>query len=187
MSDLYLSFPFHLKSDDSFLDTKEVYQKLKWMRVNYPDFKAKNYPGIDNFDERINQQLNLEPYLLPDIENQITQGPLKYSVVIPTYNFKNYIINTVRHLFLQDFNAQEFEVIVVDDGSTDGTEEIIKQELSELIKKYNFKYIYFPRTSERTMGDGAFRAGIARNLGVKHARGEYVCFLDSDILTDKSF
>lgn len=183
----YFYFPLHLKKDDPFYETNWVNKKLLSFKTKYPKLSIKPYPGIDVYDPRINPELNLEPYILPNVSYSLPNNRLKISVVIPTYNFKNYIANTVRHLLDQDLPNNEYEIIVVDDGSTDGSEEFVLDHLKDRLENHNFKYIYFPRPGERRMGDGNFRAGIARNLGVKHSSGEYLCFLDSDIITPKNF
>lgn len=86
-----------------------------------------------------------------------------FSIIIPTYNRASFIENTVKSALQQDYD--KFEVIVVDDGSTDTTEIVIKN-----INNSKIRYYY---------KDNAERAA-ARNFGVKHAKGDYVCFLDSD-------
>lgn len=88
---------------------------------------------------------------------------LLFSIVIPTYNRASFIKKTVDSVLNQTY--QNFEVIVVDDGSTDNTEEIIRQ-----IESTKIKYIKI-KNSER---------GFARNQGTLMASGAYVTFLDSD-------
>ncbi|MCK4663611.1 MAG: glycosyltransferase family 2 protein [Bacteroidales bacterium] len=86
-----------------------------------------------------------------------------FSVIIPTYNRANFIYKTVKSVLDQTY--QNFEVIVIDDGSTDNTEKIVKS-----IKDQRLKY-YKKKNGER---------GAARNFGASKANGEYVTFLDSD-------
>jgi hypothetical protein len=87
-----------------------------------------------------------------------------FSIVIPTFNRAKLIGATLESVFAQSFN--DFEVIVVDDGSVDQTEAAIVpwRDRLTLLKQDN-------------QGPGP-----ARNLGARHARGEYLCFLDSDDL-----
>jgi glycosyltransferase involved in cell wall biosynthesis len=87
-----------------------------------------------------------------------------FSVIIPSYNRAAFIPETLRSVFAQEF--KDFEVIVVDDGSTDDTVERIEQ--------YR-RQIKFLQQANR--GPGA-----ARNLGVQQAQGQYIAFLDSDDL-----
>ena len=86
------------------------------------------------------------------------------SVVIPTYNREKYIGQTVESVLNQTYS--NFEVIVVDDGSTDGTKKALLKYASRL------KYI-FQSNSER---------GASRNKGLKESKGEFIAFLDSDDL-----
>lgn len=88
---------------------------------------------------------------------------LKFSIVIPTYNRVEFILLAIRSVLNQTY--QNFELIIVDDGSTDKTPEVIA-----LIEDERVKYVRI-ENSER---------GKARNTGVNLATGDYVTFLDSD-------
>ena len=87
-----------------------------------------------------------------------------FSVVIPTYNRASLLEETLASVFAQTLT--DHEVIVVDDGSTDGT--------PALLARYGERIRVFRQ-------DNAGQ-GVARNLGIREARGEYVAFLDSDDL-----
>ena len=86
----------------------------------------------------------------------------KVSVVIPTYNRESFIEETIESVLNQTF--KDFEIIVVDDGSTDNTKEKLKRfgTKIKLIEQKN---------SERA---------VSRNNGVKNSNSEYIAFLDSD-------
>lgn len=86
-----------------------------------------------------------------------------FSVVIPVYNRANIIKKTIQSVLNQSFT--NFEVIVVDDGSSDDTSNEVKS-----IDDKRVKYI-FQANSERS---------VARNNGAKNALGEFLLFLDSD-------
>ncbi len=86
-----------------------------------------------------------------------------FSIIIPTFNRAHLIPDTLQSIFNQSY--PHFEIIVVDDGSTDNTEEVIKSIPSEKIR-----YFKIPN-SER---------GYARNFGASKARGTYLNFFDSD-------
>ena len=86
----------------------------------------------------------------------------KISIIIPTYNSAQYICEAIESVLNQTY--KDFEIIVVDDGSTDNTKEVIKPYLNKI------KYIY-----QQNSGPSA-----ARNRGIKEAKGEYIAFLDAD-------
>lgn len=86
------------------------------------------------------------------------------SIIIPTYNRKEAIIKLIDSLSNQ--KNKNFEIIVIDDGSTDGTYDILKKSIS--IKNFS---IYRIKNSER---------GAARNFGATKSKGEYLNFFDSD-------
>lgn len=88
-----------------------------------------------------------------------------FSVIIPTYNRQKSIVEAVESVLSQTFDA--FELIVIDDGSTDNTAELVKP-IAE--RDNRFRYIY---------QDNAERSA-ARNHGISLAKGQYICFLDSD-------
>ena len=87
------------------------------------------------------------------------------SVIVPFYNAEFFLAESLNSLVAQNFNLP-FEVIMVDDGSTDNSLSIIKKTNQSYIKVFSL-----PSNS----GPAA-----ARNLGLKKARGDYVFFLDAD-------
>ena len=88
-----------------------------------------------------------------------------FSIIIATYNRERHLPVALNSILKQEF--KEYEIIVVDDGSTDNTREVI----SDLIKNNPCIKYYFKENEERS---------IARNYGIMHATGKYVGFLDSD-------
>ncbi|HNL82503.1 MAG TPA: glycosyltransferase family A protein [Chitinophagaceae bacterium] len=87
-----------------------------------------------------------------------------FSIVVPTYNRAHLITSTIESLTKQDYT--NFEIIIVDDGSTDNTAEVIAPFLSDARISY-----YKKNNAERA---------AARNYGATKAKGEYVNFFDSD-------
>jgi glycosyltransferase involved in cell wall biosynthesis len=85
-----------------------------------------------------------------------------FSVVIPTYNRVRLIRKALDSVLGQDY--QDFEIIVVDDGSTDGTEHVLECFAGKI----------------RIFHQENHGPGAARNLGAQKSRGEYIAFLDSD-------
>lgn len=86
----------------------------------------------------------------------------KLSVCIPTYNCKQFLQRALDSVYLQAFS--DYEILIVDDGSTDGTEQMLEA------NGFAGRYYRFDR-----MGQQA-----ARNKLIELARGEYITFLDSD-------
>lgn len=87
------------------------------------------------------------------------------SIVIPCFNAEKTLIRTLDSVMDQKYKT--IEVIIVDDGSTDGTSEIIKQ--------YEKKYSFVKSIAQQNKGVSA-----ARNNGVKIAKGNWIAFLDAD-------
>jgi glycosyltransferase involved in cell wall biosynthesis len=88
----------------------------------------------------------------------------KVSICVPTYNRKDYLRETLDSIFAQTY--KDYEVVVVDDGSTDGTAEMLKD------IDYPIRYHW-----QKNSGDAA-----ARNKMIKLAQGEFITFIDSDDL-----
>ena len=87
---------------------------------------------------------------------------MKVSVIIPTFNRKKTIGRAIQSVKNQSLSP--FEILIIDDGSKDGTEEWVKE------KFQNIKYIY-----QNNQG-----VSSARNIGIENAYGDWVAFLDSD-------
>ena len=90
----------------------------------------------------------------------------KVSVIVPVYNSCEYIGSTLDSIINQDFSS--FELIVIDDGSTDNSLEIIKEKLSKSTISYEIIH-------QENAG-----VSCARNVGIEKATGEYFVFVDSD-------
>ena len=95
---------------------------------------------------------------------------MRFSIIIPTYNRVAFLPKAIESVLAQTY--PDWELIIVDDGSTDNTHEVVSLYTDERIT-----YIY-QENAERS---------AARNNGIVHAKGEYVCFLDSDDYLLKSF
>lgn len=93
--------------------------------------------------------------------------PPLISVLVPTYNRKALLRESLESIFAQEFTG--YEVIVVDDGSNDGTEKM----MSGLRNRSNLRYICVNHSG---------LPGKVRNIGAAEGQGEYLAFLDSDDL-----
>jgi radical SAM protein with 4Fe4S-binding SPASM domain len=118
------------------------------------------------------------PCVTPYAQNIVSDKQPKISIIIPTYNRKELLEPALMSLFNQDYPKNQYEIIVVDDGSNDGTMEMVKQ----LSPTCSLKYIYWPRAKPYVFGEPGNRAGPARNLGVKNSQGELLLFWDSDMV-----
>lgn len=88
------------------------------------------------------------------------------SVVLDTYNHERFIAGAIRSALEQDYPRQQIEILVVDDGSTDGTAEIVRK--------------FEPQVRLLRKPNGGQASAI--NYGIAHATGEFIAFLDGDDL-----
>ena len=87
------------------------------------------------------------------------------SIIIPAYNVQEYIADYLESIVLQTYS--DYEVIIVNDGSTDSTQSICEQ--------FNGRIRNLKIINKSNEGQA-----IARNIGTQNANGQYICFLDSD-------
>ena len=174
---IYMSFPCSHQKHPKLFPHQKIYHFLK--KDFYPP------PPFDAYNLSIPTDLKLEPEIAPVWEKTVSLSLQKQrlaSVILPAYNVEKELFWTLSHLAKQDLDKKEWEVIVVDDGSTQNLSNHLKD--WSFLKKINFKLLIFPRQQNRTgFKDHRFRAGVARNLGVKQAGGLHLIFLDADILT----
>lgn len=95
---------------------------------------------------------------------------MKFSIVVPVYNVEKYIINCLESINEQSY--KNFEVIIVNDGSPDNSEKLIKKFIKD---KKQFKYY---KKENGGLSD-------ARNYGLKYVTGDYIIFVDSDDTINK--
>src|SRR5215216_518469 len=105
-----------------------------------------------------------EGFIMPDL-------PM-VSVIIPTYNRKDLLRETLDSLAQQTYPSDRFEVIIVDDGSTDGTRQITAE-------TFPFSLRYGQQSNQ---GDAA-----ARNFGAQQSQADILVFLDDDILVEPDY
>ena len=98
---------------------------------------------------------------------------IKVSVIIPIYNVEEYLEECLQSVV--DQTLEDLQVIMVDDGSLDGS--------TDIAKKFASRYDHFEYVRQVNGG-----LGNARNTGVKYAKGKYIIFLDSDdIVPDDAY
>lgn len=101
------------------------------------------------------------------------QNDLLASVLICTRNRSEYLGNSIRKAAVQELSYGNFEIIVVDNGSTDHTPEVV-QECQATIRKTSFHYVV-----ETDVG-----LSVARNRAMREANGRIFCFLDDDAVPE---
>lgn len=89
----------------------------------------------------------------------------KVSVILPTYNRAHFIEGTIKSVLAQTY--QDYELIIVDDASTDSTTEVVTGFRSQKIRYFKLEKV---------------GRSIARNFGLKQSTGDFICFIDSDDL-----
>lgn len=97
----------------------------------------------------------------------------KYSIIVATYNRIQEMKELISSLRAMTFSADDFELVVVDDGSSDGTADFIQSLETEFDIQYHF---------QQNQGPGA-----ARNRAMSEARGDYFIFLDSDVIVPEHY
>ena len=106
-------------------------------------------------------------YLAQTVLSTETGGYMKFSIIMPAYNSEKYIAETLDCLLSQ--NEKDIEIVVVNDGSTDSTQQIVES--------YAEKFPQIVLVNQENAGVSA-----ARNNGIEKANGEYIIFIDSDDL-----
>ena len=91
------------------------------------------------------------------------------SIIVPTFNRKTELEQCVKSLL--NLTYKDYEIIIVDDGSSDGTE--------ELIRGLDANIVYI---RQKNAGPA-----VARNTGIQHMKGEFAVFTDSDCIVDKKW
>ena len=91
------------------------------------------------------------------------------SIIIPSFNEEKYIGDCLSSIFNSDYPTEKFEVILIDNGSTDKTVSIAKQYPIDVYIKKEVK------------------VGALRNLGVAHSRGQFIIFIDSDCTVERDW
>lgn len=99
---------------------------------------------------------------------------MKFSIIVPTFDRLKLLDNCIRSLLSQDYPKNKYEVIIIDDGSTDNTANIV-----ESFKKKHSNVRYY-----KIKNSGP---AIARNLGLKKAKGNFIAFTDDDCTVEKEW
>lgn len=97
----------------------------------------------------------------------MAENPIKYSFIVPVYNGEDFLQDCIRSLCDIDYCPKSYEIIIINDGSTDSTQTIIDNLISE---HSNIRSACQPNQGQ----------GEARNLGISLAKGEWILFADAD-------
>ena len=98
---------------------------------------------------------------------------MKLSIIIPVYNAEKYLTRCLESVFNQDLPTDEYEVLCINDGSTDYSEDI----LLDFAKRHT-NLIYIKQNNQGV--------SVARNQGLDRAKGEYITFVDADDFLEKN-
>lgn len=101
---------------------------------------------------------------------------MRISVIIPYYNREDLLLNTLKSFQLQTINKDEYEIVIIDDGSNEN----IDHKINALKLNINISYNYFQRNSKSC-------AALARNRGIEKSKGEILIFLDCDQIVSPNF
>lgn len=160
-------------------DLSNKNNELKKYKIPFNDFdeyliESYNFPFVrPPFSEQAKRIFSVmedvASYLIKVVEDSPVH-PL-ISVIMPVYNRKDVVMNAIDSVLAQTYD--NFELIVIDDASTDGTTDLLKQINHEKVR------VIFHEKNKYASG--------ARNTGLKNSKGEYVAYLDSDNLFDERY
>jgi GT2 family glycosyltransferase len=137
--------------------------------------KEKNNPNnLRETKNKINEVHKSDNRLYKMIINNNHNHPIKVSIIMPTYNKYDQTSLSLYGLSKQTFPYSDYEVILVDDASSDKTPNIIR----EIDVPFKFKYIQMKQNKGRSS---------VRNIGINHAEGDVLIFLDGEMLTSPHF
>ncbi|MDC0980132.1 glycosyltransferase [Bdellovibrionales bacterium] len=185
--EFYFYFPTPQERESQLHSVRQIKERVGQFRKRYGDLTIQGRSGLDIYDPRIKEDQDLEPMIPPSFESSVLNRDVKISVIIPSHNNSLYLSVVVKHLTRQDLSSRLFEIVLVDDGSDDGTFEYFRDFVQTHRDQFNLKLIHFPRERSGQMGERPFRASVARNLGVKNSVGEIYVFLDPDILVPSNY
>ena len=145
--------------------TKLLVEKLKYLHLNYHDIEF--VPENNRYKQLYRQEKQKLLSKIADYESKAL-----ISIIVPIYNVEKYLRQCLDSI--QDQSYQNFECLLINDGSPDNSADICKEYVS---KDPRFRYI------EKENGG----VSSARNLGLEHSKGEYITFIDSDDWVDLDY
>ena len=145
--------------------TKLLVEKLKYLHLNYHDIEF--LPENNQYKQLYQQEKQKLLSKIADYESKAL-----ISIIVPIYNVEKYLRQCLDSI--QDQTYQNFECLLINDGSSDNSADICREYVS---KDSRFRYI------EKENGG----VSSARNLGLEHSKGEYITFIDSDDWVDSDY
>ena len=145
--------------------TKLLVEKLKYLHLNYHDIEF--VPENNQYKQLYKQEKQKLLSKIADYESKAL-----ISIIVPIYNVEKYLRQCLDSI--RDQSYQNFECLLINDGSPDNSADICKEYVS---KDPRFRYI------EKENGG----VSSARNLGLEHSKGEYITFIDSDDWVDSDY
>ena len=152
---------------------------FKWIRciikllivfINFPTIKMTLQEAETKLSKVYKKK---ELFSTKNIQNLEIDKNIDLSIIVPVYNAEKFLKKCMDSIVEQE-TKYHFEVIAVNDGSTDKSIEILND--------YKEKYDFIKVINQENGG-----AAKARNNGINNARGKYISFIDSDDFIDKSF
>lgn len=164
----YLKKMLIVKSDD---DVNEIASIILEAKKNKKKILEEYKKFRDNYIERV--KTNNKIFIQIDDDNKDKKYEKLLSVVVPVYNTEKYLLNTINSII--NARIDNMEILIINDGSTDNCEIIIKKFLKE--------YPDLIRYIKKENGG----LGSVRNVGLKEAKGKYISSIDSDDTINSNF
>lgn len=172
----FLPIPYSVTNPAS-LTCRETFQLLSSLRNNY----GLKLDPLDYREYMTSNSINRVDVLFKSKLN--ISNPF-WTIIIPTRNGAAFLLNVVQHLIEQNIDYTEYEVIVIDDHGEDQSFTQLQGLVGPIANKFQITYLYRHRSKN---SPDEFNAGLCRNEGLYIARGEWVLFLDSDMLLPTNF
>lgn len=134
-----------------------------------------------NFDVRLRIPHTADLLLSNSISHRPTVG-----VIVPLYNKCDIVEYVADAILDQTLESDQYEVIFVDDGSEDGTDQKLHKFLSKNGSGKNIKLFRLSRQFRHTRGNCYFTAGWARNVGIHNTNSSIILFLDGDMIASRN-
>lgn len=163
-----------VKSDDSI---DEINEKIEYVIKNREEILKEYEIFRKEYDKKSSNEINkfLETNNEIESKNEYKKEDYLLSIIVPVYNTEKYLENCLKSILNATINIDEkYEILIINDGSTDNSESIIN--------KYKNKYPQIRYIKQENKG-----LGNVRNVALKEAKGKYIASIDSDDEIDKNF